>query len=362
MSKIFAVAERAGVSISTVSNVLNKTKYVSPELVARVEQAVEELSYEVNPIARSMKKKKTGIIGVITEDMCGVFYPYIVKGINSVATDKGYQVLICDTQGMNGNAEAFKREKKLFSKLIANRVDGIIFFSSVPREESKQYFEELRKNGSRNKKSIPLVSLERDFTDFGIDSIIFDGYNNAKLAVQHLIDIGCRRLCHITGPAGMEIIKEREDGFLDAIKENNLSFDTSAMTANGDFTHQSGYIAMRSLVERVPDLDGVFCDNDQMAVGAMKVLREMGKRIPDDIKIMGYDDVFLASLVEPSLSTIHIQKRHAGIEAAKLLFARIEADEETEPRTAVGHKMTGALVIRQSTVAETPKDWDLVDW
>ena len=356
------MAERAGVSISTVSNVLNKTKYVSPELVARVEKAVEELSYEVNPIARSMKNKKTGIIGVITEDMCGVFYPYVVKGINAVATDKGYQVLICDTQGMNGNAEAFKREKKLFDRLIANRVDGIIFISSVPREESERYFEELKKHANKNKKNIPLVSLERDFTDSGIDSIIFDGYNNAKLAVQHLIDVGCRRICHITGPVGLEIMKERERGFLDAIAENGLFFDEPAMTAFGDFTHQSGYIGMRALLEKVPDMDGVFCDNDQMAVGALKVLREAGKRIPEDIKLMGYDDVFLASLVEPSLSTIHIQKRHAGIEAAKILFARIEADEEPEKWTPIGHRMTGVLVVRQSTVAETPKDWDLVNW
>ena len=97
MSGIKEVAKKAGVSISTVSNVLNKSKYVSPDLVMRVEKAVEELSYEANPIARSMKNNKTGTIGVITEDMCGVFYPYVVKGINSVAVEKGYQIIICDT-------------------------------------------------------------------------------------------------------------------------------------------------------------------------------------------------------------------------------------------------------------------------
>ncbi len=362
MSRIFDVAERAGVSISTVSNVLNKTRYVSPELVARVEKAVEELAYEVNPIARSMKNKKTGIIGVITEDMCGVFYPYLVRGINAVAMEKGYQVLVCDTQGMNGNAEAFKREKKLFNRLIANRVDGIIFVSTVPRGESESYFGEIRKLANRNQKRIPLVSMERDFTDVGIDSVIFDGYNNAKLAVQHLIDVGCRRICHITGPFEMEIVKERGRGFRDAMAGNGMSFDESTMTAYGDYTHQSGYIAMRELLNRVPDMDGVFCDNDQMAVGALKVLKELGRRVPGDIKLMGYDDVFLASLVEPSLSTIHIKKRHAGIEAARMLFDRIEAGEEGASQEPIGHRMAGTLVIRQSTVADTPEDWNLVDW
>ena len=361
MSSIFDVAERAGVSISTVSNVLSKKRYVSPELAARVEKAVEELAYVVNPIARSMKNNKTGMIGVISEDMCGVFYPYIVKGINAVATEKGYQVVIGDTQGMTGNAEAFKREKKLFRQLIANRVDGIIFVSTVPREESEEYFSELKELANRNKK-IPLVSLERDFTNVGIDSVIFDGYNNTKMAVQHLIDVGCRRICHITGPVGMEIVMERQRGFADSMQENGISYDEQFVTAHGDYTHQSGYVAMWELLDRVKDMDGVFCDNDQMAVGALKVLKEHGKRVPEDIRLMGYDDVFLASVVEPSLSTVHIQKRHAGIEAARMLFARIEEEDGTENPDVLGHTMAGELVIRRSTIAGSPEDWNLVDW
>ena len=361
MSSIFDVAERAGVSISTVSNVLSKKRYVSPELAARVEKAVKELSYEVNPIARSMKNNKTGMIGVITEDMCGVFYPYVVKGINAVASEKGYQVIIGDAQGMNGNSEAFRREKKLFRQMIANRVDGIIFVSTVSREESESYFSELKNLANRYKR-IPMVSLERDFTDVGIDSVIFDGRNNARMAVRHLADVGCRKICHITGPVGMEIVKERETGFLDGMEECGIPFERERMTANGDYTHQSGYTAMHELLERVPDMDGVFCDNDQMAVGALKVLKEHGKRVPEDIRLMGYDDVFLASVVEPSLSTIHIQKRHAGIEAARMLFERIEEEEDSGNPEAAGHKMAGDLVIRRSTVAGSPEDWNLVDW
>lgn len=361
MSSIKDVAERAGVAISTVSNVLNKTKYVSPELIDRVEKAVQELSYEVNPIARSMKNKRTRMIGVITEDMCGVFYPYVVKGINAVATEKGYQVIICDTHGVNGDLEAFKREKKLFKRLIANRVDGIIFVSTVPQAQSTQYFAEIMRIANRDK-PIPLVSLERDFTHEGIDSVIFDSYGNAKSAVKHLSSVGCKRICLITGPVGMEIVREREQGFLDGMTACGLPFDPQTMMAHGDYTHQSGYIAMRELFERVPDMDGVFCHNDQMAVGALKFLREKGVKVPEDIKLMGYDDVFLASLVEPSLTTIHIRKRHAGIKAAELLFARIESEDVDEALDAVGHLMSGSIVVRQSTVASSPEDWNLVDW
>ncbi|MDO4273718.1 MAG: LacI family DNA-binding transcriptional regulator [Eubacteriales bacterium] len=359
MSGIKDVAKRAGVSISTVSNVLNKSKYVSPELVRRVEDAVKELSYEVNPIARSMKSNKSGTIGVITEDMCGVFYPYVVKGINSVAMEKGYQIIICDTQGTYGDRGAVKREQELFRRLFANRVDGILFVSTIPNESQEKYFAHIKKLGNQYKK-IPIVSLERDFTSVGIDSVYFDGLDNAKRAVQHLIDCGCRKIGHITGPTVMEIAQERIHGYRSCMEENHLPVDEN-MIVNGDYTHQSGYMAMRKLLYDVPDLDGVFCGNDQMAVGALKVLKECGKRVPEDIKLMGYDDVFISSVVEPSISTIHIQKKHAGIEAAKMLFERIESadDDQQKPK---GIKMDGRLVVRKSTVATAPEDWILSDW
>lgn len=360
MSGIKDVAKKAGVSISTVSNVLNKSKYVSPDLVMRVEKAVEEFSYEANPIARSMKNNKTGTIGVITEDVCGVFYPYVVKGINSVAVEKGYQIIICDTQGTYGDKDAIKREKELFRRLIASRVDGIIFVSSIPNKSAEKYFSQLRKQANKQKK-IPLVSMERDMTDVGIDSVYFDGYANAQKAVQHLIDCGCKKICHITGATELQIAQERTRGFEDCMAKNHMYYDRKTMLVYGDYSHQSGYTCMKQLLEQVPDLDGVFCGNDQMAIGALKVLKEYGKKIPEDIKLMGYDDVFLASVVEPSLSTIHIRKRHAGIEAAKILFQRIEEQDE-KYHDAVGIKMNARLVVRKSTVKDAPEDWNLVDW
>lgn len=359
MSGIKDVAKRAGVSISTVSNVLNKSKYVSPELVRRVELAVEELSYEANPIARSMKNNKTGTIGVITEDICGVFYPYVVKGINSVADEKGYQIMICDAQGTYGDNQAIKREKELFRRMIASRVDGIIFVSSVSTENREKYFSQIKKQANKYK-NIPLVSIERDLTSVGIDSVYFDGYANARMATQHLIECGCKKIGHITGPTHMEIVKERVKGYKDCLKENNLYLGEE-MIANGDYSHLSGYVAVKQLMEQVPDMDGLFCGNDQMAIGVMKYLNEHGKRIPEDIKLMGYDDVFLASVVEPSLSTIHVRKRHAGIEAVKMLFKRIENPNENFGQP-VGIKMDARLVVRQSTVKTVSGDWDLVDW
>lgn len=358
MSGIKDVAKRAGVSISTVSNVLNKSRYVSPELVRRVEAAVEELSYEVNPMGRGLKNNKTGTIGVITEDMCGVFYPYVVKGINEVAMERGYQITICDTQGTYGDQTALQREREFFQKFVANRVDGIIFVSLVPNEEKEKYFSEIKKMAGKYK-NIALVSIERDFTSEGIDSVYFDGFANAKIAVQHLIDCGCRKICHITGPQALQIAQERVVGYKCCMEENGLPVDEERMIVNGDYSHQSGYSAIKQLLAMTPDLDGVFCGNDQMAIGAIKYLKEIGKRIPEDVKLVGYDDVFLASVVEPSLSTIHIQKKRVGIEAAKILFDRIDSDCERKPK---GIKKDGRLIVRKSTVHDAVEDWDVVEW
>ena len=359
MSGIKDVAKRAGVSISTVSNVLNQSKYVSPELVKRVEDAVRELSYEVDPIARSMKSNKSGTIGVIVEDMCGVFYPYVVKGINSVVMEKGYQLVICDAQSVYGDTNAISRERELFKKLFASRVDGILFVTMVHQDLIERHFHEILARSNQSKK-IPLVSLERDLTKIGIDSVYFDGYNNAKMAVQHLIDCGCRKIAHIMGPMMMQVAQERVEGYKDCILQNGLLANWNTLIEYGDYSHQSGYLAMKKLLENTPDLDGVFCGNDQMAVGALKLLKEYGKRVPEDIKVMGYDDVFLSSIIEPSLSTIHIQKTHTGMKAAQILFQRIENPDSSQEPAAV--KMGARLVVRRSTVADSEEVWIFVDW
>lgn len=168
------------------------------------------------------------------------------------------------------------------------------------------------------------------------------------------------KICHISGPSHMEIVEERIEAYLDVMKKNGLKVNLRKMIVKGNYSHQGGYRAMKELLENVPDLDGVFCGNDQMAVGALKVLKEYGKKVPQEIRLIGYDDIFIASIVEPSLSTIHIKKRHAGIEAAKILFDRIENQDSDRPvyRTL----MDGRLVVRKSTVASAPEDWILSEW
>ena len=190
MVTIQEVAERAGVSISTVSNVLNKKKYVSPQLKERVYQAVKELDYVADTVAKNMKRGYTKNIGVITSDMCGLFYPYVLQGIYQVLSQEGYHLTICDAHVEPGE-KSLTKEQEAFRSLFSNRVDGVIFVSSVSCREKAAYLEEILREAGRLKKT-PLVSLERDFSAFGIDSVYYDNRKTAGLAVEHLIEKGCR--------------------------------------------------------------------------------------------------------------------------------------------------------------------------
>ena len=144
------------------------------------------------------------------------------------------RVMICDAQGTYGDKPAIKREKELFRRMIASRVDGIIFVSSVSTENREKYFSQIKKQANKYK-NIPLVSIERDLTSVGIDSVYFDGYANARMATQHLIECGCKKIGHITGPTHMEIVKERVKGYKDCLKENNLYLGEE-MIAHGEYS------------------------------------------------------------------------------------------------------------------------------
>lgn len=361
MAGIKDVAKKAGVSISTVSNVINHTKYVSPELQRRVEVAVKELSYQANPVAQRMKSNKSGIIGVITADMCGMFYPYVVKGIYSVANEMGYQIVICDSRGVYGEVSALERERQQFQNLFNNRMDGIIFASIVPQSMEKNHIKWIKKMAGGDKK-ISLVSIERNFQNYGVDSVYMNGKKGAAMAVEHLLDCGCRKICHITGPTYMAIAAERVEGYHLAMAAAGIEVNDKTMIVEGDYSHQSGYLGMKELLNKCPDLDGVFVSNDQMAVGAMKVLKEYNVKVPEQVKLIGYDDVFISSVLEPPLSTIHVRKLHAGVEAAKLLFEKIEhKDSEEQPKTRA-IEMQSSLTIRNSTVKDAPPDWILSEW
>ncbi|MDR0657239.1 MAG: LacI family transcriptional regulator [Treponema sp.] len=359
MVTIIDVAKRAGVSISTVSNVINKNKYVSEDLARRVNAAVQELEYSANPIAQRMKFKHTKTIGVITADLCGLFYPYVLKGMYDVLNSKGYRLIVMDSEEIHDHFGGIKKLQEGITSLVQDRVDGIVFASTVPEEMEASIIHDVMKMPSL-KKNTGFVCVEKDLSKYGIDSVYADSVRGAEIAVSHLIDVGCRRIGHITGPIFFTIAQDRITGYKNAMQRNGLEVNESKMIAYGDYTHKSGYLAMKQLLQKMPGIDGIFAANDQMSVGALKALSEAKKRVPEDIKLIGYDDVFISSVMEPSLSTIHIQKRFIGKKAAELLLEQIENADNIQRGATV--EIEPKLIIRRSTVKNAPDDWILVDW
>ncbi len=182
------------------------------------------------------------------------------------------------------------------------------------------------------------------------------------MAVGHLIACGCRNIAHIGGPEKEQIPADRKQGYLETLRENGLKIDLKNKIAYGDYGHQSGYLAMGRLLETGQPIDGIYIANDQMGIGAMKLLKEKGIRVPEEIKMIGSDDVFMSSMMEPSLSTVHIKKKTMGKRAAGILFDRIRAKEGKFGQETVAEEIETKLVVRGTTGKVSQEQSSLTDW
>ena len=341
MSHIKDVAERAGVSITTVSRVINKSRKVSPGNFTKVEKAISELNYSTNSIARSLKVSKTNRIAVIITAISRTFFTSVLEGVSHVAEKNGYTVVIAET---NDNLD---REIQLVNAFASQWVDGIILASSAYSNEAsaKEYIAQL---GKLRKKdiNIPVVSLEFTLDNPQIDAVIIDYEQAAFDAVTYLInEIGRSRILHISHPKGHIIGNMRSEGYCRALSTAKLP-RLDSYVIPGNYTTYSGYLAMRQFLDSGNPVDAVYCANDQMAVGVIKACEETGIRIPEDIAIIGTDDVFAASIVSPTLSSISIPKFEMGSVAMTLLHKRIMSSEPSERSvTMLGYD----IIEREST-------------
>lgn len=349
MADIRDVARHAGVSISTVSNVINGTQPVSEELTARVKRAIDLLQYEVNPIGRSLKSRRTMSIAMIVHSLTHVFFPQITKGIQDMVQPRGYALTLCDT---NGDID---REHRYVRSLAGSWVDGIVI-DSVAHADDRDYLEYLSRLGGKRKR-IPVVSLERRLGDGKISCVTVDNVHGGRLATSHLIEKECRRIAHIGGPLFSDVVQGRLKGYKETLREAGLEFRTE-LVMSGDFTPLSGYHVMKRLLVAGVDIDGVFAANDAMAVGALKAIEEHGLRVPEDIRLVGFDNVFVSSLVQPSITTINVPRYRMGTEAAKLLLRA--AEDPTSDPSAV--ELPINLLVRESTDLRGVGNWDLYGW
>jgi len=351
MAGIKEVARKAGVSISTVSNVINEKKPVSPELKARVNEAIEALQYEVNPVGRGLKSNKTNQVGVIVPSFNQVYFPAVLQGIHEAGVKYGYTILVFET---NGDVE---REKQHVRFLQHSWSDGIILASYANGENisDRKYIRSLLDSGNK-KKRIPVVSLE-NVLDPGIDAVVIDNRKAASTAVSHLISLGHRSIAHIAAPRRFQIGNLRLEGYKSTMQAAGLAVEED-LIVEGDYSPISGYHAMRELLKKGKKFSAVFAATDQMGIGAIRALLDEGCRVPEDVAVIGIDNNFPSTLITPSLSSVNLPKYDLGFQAMHLLNERMK--DPNRPRCVI--TLESELIVRKSTSVEGSGTWNLVGW
>ncbi len=323
------VAERAGVSVTTVSHVINNTRTVSPDTRRRVEEVMQTLGYQPNVLARSLRRGVTHTIGIILPDSANPYFAEVVRGIEDTSFAQGYSVILCNSDN------DLEKEHHYTNVLVEKQVDGIIFVAAGLSADNIHKLQARR---------VPLVLVDRHVPDVQVDEVLADNQHGGWLATRHLIDLNHRSIACIAGPAGLRSSSERVEGYRLALESAGILFDPK-WVVEGDFQYQSGCSAAKKLFHHQPSPTAIFACNDLMAIGAFRFAHEKNLRVPEQLSIVGFDDVHLASYTNPPLTTIRQSKREMGAQAAKLLLERI-AQQDLEPHQEI---LDTELVIRGST-------------
>lgn len=322
------VAQKANVSIATVSRVLNNLTGYSDKTKQKVNQAIKELGYQPNAIARGLINKRTQTIGVMFPKVSSAFSSDLLHGIDEFAHDSNYSVVVCNTDNDG------KRTMKYLQLLREKQVDGIIFSSEVL---SKEYYEVLESM----KIPVVLVSSQTDFAK--VPYVKVDDYQAVHDAIQYLISKGHRKIAMISGTKGDPIAgTPRVQGYRKALEANGIAFDSSRLVY-GDFSFESGSRAMEALLRKAGEVTAVFAASDEMAIGALSAALKHGLNVPEDISIMGYDDLKPAQMVTPPLTTVRQPLYEMGKIASEKLIGMIETGE-----IAANRIMAHSIVERQT--------------
>ena len=342
------VSRHAGVSVATVSNVITGKRQVSESVRRRVLDSIAALNYQVNLVARGLKTQRTSTIGLILPDITKLFFQRVITGILTEASQMGYRLNI-----LNSGYD-FQTERTLINTLRASRVDGIILDSCVNRENAAQWAEELQRGGQGAQ---PVVSLENTLYSQSVSSVTLDCALYSGMITQHLFDLGRRRVLYVAGPLSIEHEYDRLRGYRECHEKNGLQA-AAEMEKHGGYLSESGYVAVREALAAGLRFDAVQASSDQAAIGALKALHECGLRVPEDVAVCGFDNLFPASLVSPAVTTVDVPNFEMGRLAVRELIECIENPE----RPPCCRRVEAKLVVRASSLAQTPSNWDLDGW
>lgn len=329
MPTIREVAKKAGVSSTTVSHVINHTRFVSEDVSERVRSAMDELGYRPNALARSLRRGETKTLGLIMPDSANPFFAEIAKEIEKTVFSSGYSLILCNT---NGDLE---REKFYTEVLLAKQVDGVIFVAAGDETESLLQLV--------NRK-LPMVVVDRYFGDLPVDIVLTNNYLGGYNATRHLIEQGHRRIAVICGPSNVTPSADRVRGYRSAMQDSGLEVDEELVAA-GNFDSESGLKCARQLLDVKTPPTAIFACNDLMAIGAVRAVSENGLRIPEDMALVGFDNIELASYTVPALTTIDQREGLLGKTAGEMLIERIQTPSKEHHRVVIDNQ----LIIRESS-------------
>ena len=327
-STLMDVARAADVSIASASRAINGLDNVTAEVRARVLEAATKLRYVPHWGARSLAMNRTNTIGLLLPDLHGEFFSEIIRGVDQAARARGQHLLVSGSHGDLHEAVAAVRA-------MGGRVDGLLLMS--PFVDSEDLSAVLPLN-------LPLVTIASRIGAANHSAITVDNYEGAVMATRHLIDTGCRDIVHICGPEQNFEAQERKRGYVDAMRAGLPG--AALRVFDGDFNEASGYAAAQAILADGHLPDGLFAGNDMMALGALLALKEAGKRVPDDVAVVGFDDIPIARFTSPPLTTLRVGVFEMGRQGLEMLVAAFDENDANVPRSVV---ISPELVVRESS-------------
>ena len=324
------VAREVGVSIMTVSRVINGKGDVSPTTRERVLQAIERLGYRPSGIARGLATQRTGTLGLVVPDVANPFFAEVARGVEQVAYAEGYNVFLCNTN------EDPKRELDVLGSLEEKRVDGIVLCSSRLSTDTLRMVLDAHP-------AVTLVNRRVDSESHIVSTVCVDDTKGGILVTEHLLTRGHQAIGFLAGPSGSQSGQRRVEGYLHAYRRAGLRHTKEWVHPCAPVA-EAGARAATQLLETHPELTALLCYNDLVAVGALQAATAMGRRVPEDLAIVGFDDIPLAALVRPPLTTCHVPRYELGAQAVALLLGQIRGEVQAPQEIILEPK----LIIRAS--------------
>jgi LacI family transcriptional regulator len=329
MTNIRDVAKLAGVAPITVSRVVNGADSVTEDTRQRVQQAIDQLHYVPNTLARSLRSRQSHTIALIVPDITNPFWTTAARGVEDTAAENDYRTILCNTD------EDPAKETNYLNLLVERRVDGVIIAPATRERKRLAVLQQLQ---------VPCVLIDRRVEGFKADRVYSDSRTGARLLIDHLIDLGHRRIALINGPPTISSAQDRADGYRESLEAHGLVVE-EALVFQGEFKQASGYRLVKQALARDPGPTAIFAANNFIALGALQALQEAGWRVPEDIALVCIDDVPYLSAIDPFLTVAAQPAYEMGELAAQLLVERLTARRNGKAREVV---LAPQLIIRRS--------------